>query len=299
MQLNKFNNAVDNSLDQYYTKNNIAEMCIDEMISVLKEIVNINNYLFLEPSAGYGCFYEGIRKKNKRIIAFDICPKHDKVKALDFLNYNKLTNAIRNLKSKKIIVIGNPPFGKKSKIAINFFNQASIFSNIICFILPNQFKKYTVHKQLNKDYELIYEMSLPRNSFYTEKKLDYHVSCVFQIWTKLKTKYKCKRIKNKPDITHKDFIMYQYNNTKEALKAFNNDFDFAVFSQGYGNYNTIITEKKDFNFKKQYILFKCENSKVVKKLKNIDFEKLSRENTTIPGFRKNNIVTEYVKKYGR
>ena len=300
MQLNTIDNTNDNPLGQYYTKNNIAEMCINKAFNVLKKIIDINKYLFLEPSAGYGCFYEGIRKKNNQIIAFDICPKHQKIRKLDFLNHKEIIKLLRILQKlkKKIITIGNPPFGKKSKLAIAFLNQASLFSDIICFVLPNQFKKYTVHKQLNPNYHLIYEIDLPVNSFYTETQPNYHVSCVFQIWTKLKTKHQNKRITKKPAITHKDFFMYQYNSTQEALKVFDHDFDFAVFSQGYGDYNTLITEKKDFNFKKQYILFKCKNSQVVKNLKSLNFEKLSKGNTTVPGFRKNNVVAEYIKKYG-
>lgn len=300
MQLTITNtNYSNNSLDQYYTKNPIAAKCTNQMLNVLANVININDYLFFEPSAGYGCFYDEIKKRNHPILAFDIQPKHKEVKRLDFLDNNTLDKVLqKNIKDKNTIIIGNPPFGKKSKLAIQFFNQASLFSNIICFILPNQFKKWTVHKQLNSEYKLVHENDLPFNSFYTEDKGNYHVGSVFQIWTKLKTKYKDKRINSKPPTNHKDFIMYQYNNTKESLKVFNNDFDFAIFSQGYGDYKTFITKKKDFDFKKQYILFKGKNKKVVDNLKKLNFEKLSKENTTVPGFRKNNIVAEYIKKYG-
>ena len=299
MQLSMFKNSNNNnSLDQYYTKKYIANICVNKMKNILNNFIDIKEYLFFEPSAGYGCFYDSIKNHKLSIIGFDIEPKHKSIEKLNFLNNYSLSEVLNRIENKNIIVIGNPPFGKKSKLAIDFFNQSSNFAKTICFIIPNQFKKWTVQNKLNSEYKLISEIKLPKNAFYTKNKNNYNVNCVFQIWTKLKTKYKNKRIITKPKTTHKDFIMYQYNNTKESLKVFNNKFDIAIFSQGYGDYKTFITNKEEFNYKKQYILFKCKNKNIIKNIKNIDFEKLSTENTTIPGFRKNNIIKEYTKLYG-
>ncbi len=292
-------------LDQYYTKKNIAEICFAEIIKIIneaKQSIRLKDYIFFEPSAGYGVFCEMVKSKGYDIVGYDIAPKHEYVGELDFLNTKLVINEIALLKkslgNKKIITIGNPPFGKRSGLAIKFFNQASLFSNLICFIVPNQFKKWTVHKELNPIYKLIHEIDLPPRSFFTEEKKDYHVNSIFQIWTSLESDYPDKRIRFRPATSHSDFTMYQYNNTKDAIKVFKNDFDFAIFSQGYGDYKTFITNRNDFDLKKQYILFKCKSKKVIANLKKIDYEKLSRENTTTPGFRKNNVVTEYVRKYG-
>ena len=282
---------------QFYTKKEVAKSCTDFLFSSIESILPKDNVLFLEPSAGYGCFYDEINKRDKNIIGFDIEPKHKEVKKIDFLSFN-FFNEIEKFKNKNIIVIGNPPFGKKSKLAIDFINRSSLFSDIICFILPNQFKKYSTHSKLNKNLKLIKQFEIKKNSFYTEKEKDYDVNCVFQIWTNLKTNLKDLRIKDKPKIEHKDFKMFQYNNTKESLKIFENDFDFGIFSQGYGDYKNFITEKKNFNFKKQYLLFKAKNKKVLENLKKLDFEKLSKNNTTVPGFRKNDVVVEYIKMFG-
>lgn len=282
---------------QFYTKREVASSCIDFLFKHIENILPKQNLLFLEPSAGYGCFYDELNERNKKIIGYDIEPKHKKIKKLDFLSF-EVFNEIKKFKNENILIIGNPPFGKKSKMAIDFFNKATLFSNTICFILPNQFKKYSTHSKLNKQFKLIKQIELKENSFYTELKKDYNVNCVFQIWTKVKTNFKDLRIKEKPAITHKDFEMYQYNNTREALKVFDNDFDFGVFSQGYGDYKKIITEKQNFNFKKQYLLFKTKNKKVLQNLKKLDFEKLSKSNTTIPGFRKNDVIIEYIKMFG-
>ncbi len=201
--------------------------------------------------------------------------------------------------STNIITIGNPPFGKKAKLAIAFFNQASIFSRVIAFIVPNQFRKYSVHKQLNPDYQLIYQSDLAKNSFYTDKQENYHVNCVFQIWTKLENHYPNQRITQKPPIVHEDFAMYQYNNTPQALKVLANDFDFAVLGQGYGDYGKIITKREDFNPKKQYLLFKCRDEKTQRNLRQIDFKQLAEGNTVVKGFRKHDVVREYQRRYGK
>ena len=272
---------------QFYTKQEVAKKCVDLVFN--EKIIN-NNCLFLEPSAGYGCFYEEVNRRGKKIVGFDIEPKNKNIKKIDFLKeFN-----FRNFNNRKVVVIGNPPFGKKSKMAIEFFNRSGLFAETICFILPNQFKKYSTHSKLDKNFKLIKSVNLEKNSFYTEEKPDYNVNCVFQIWTKLETPHKNLRILDKPKITHKDFEMYQYNSTEEALKIFENDFDFGIFSQGYGDYKKIIHDRKDFDKKKQYILFKAKNKKTLQRLKNLDFEKLSRNNTTIHGFRKHDVVSHYI-----
>lgn len=281
---------------QFYTKNEVAEFCVDEIFNSINNILPKKKILFLEPSAGYGCFYDELKKRNKDIVGFDIEPKHKQIKKLNFLSFD-LFNEIKKLNYKNIVVVGNPPFGKKSDLAIKFFNRASLFTNFICFIVPNQFKKYSTHSKLNKNFKLIKELKLKKNSFYTEMNKNYDVNCVFQIWTSLNTHFKDLRIRQKPKIRHKDFEMFQYNNTKEALKVFDNDFDFGVFSQGYGDYKKIYINKEEMSKKRQWLLFKAKNKKVLENLKSLDFEKLSKDNTTIPGFRKNDVVREYVRKF--
>ena len=86
----------------------------------------------------------------------------------------------------KILIIGNPPFGQQSTLAVKFFNYSANFADTIAFILPRSFKKYSLQNQLNLYFKLIYEEDLPQNSFILEGKL-YDVPCVFQIWTKQPT----------------------------------------------------------------------------------------------------------------
>lgn len=125
---------------------------------------------------------------------------------------------------------------------------------------------------------------------------DSNIRCCFQIWTKLETSYPDLRIKTPPKTTHKNFEMFLHNNTKATLKYFDKtkyEWNFAVPRQGYYDYSLRIEDEKELQKNIQYIFFKTEDKKVLENLKNIDFEKLSRKNTTIPGFGKADIVAYY------
>ena len=94
--------------------------------------------------------------------------------------------------------------------------------------------------------------------------------------------------------------MWQYNNTKETRKYFDKSkykWDFAVARQGYYDYKNFIYDENKLNPKVQYIFFKANNNNTLEKLKNIDFEKLSKKNTTIPGFGKADVVKEFLSKF--
>lgn len=58
---------------------------------------------------------------------------------------------------EKMIAIGNPPFGKRLKLAIDFFNHCTKFCHTIAFIVPVQFRKFGVQRHLDKDFHLIYQ----------------------------------------------------------------------------------------------------------------------------------------------
>lgn len=279
-------------LDLFYTKPLVAKKCYSKAKAILKNYIN-ENTLWIEPSAGSGSFFN-ILEGDK--LGFDIHPQTKNIKKLDFIESDITLN--KN-DIKRSIVIGNPPFGRRAKKAIDFFNKAASLSDFICFIVPNQFCKYSVQSRLNKDFRLIYEHRLDDNSFTANGK-DYKALCIFQIWTRAETKHKDLRIKTSPPITHKDFEIFQYNNTKEALKYFDKEkygWDFAVPRQGFYDYSKRVTNADELNTKVQWAFFKSSNKKVLKRLRNIDFEKLARKNTVILGFGKHDVVKEYMDLY--
>lgn len=191
---------VKNKYDKFYTKNSIAKDCIN----ILKKYIKFDksNDLIIEPSAGNGVFIPYIKKLSNNYLFIDIKPEHKNISKQNYLTFNpsKILN-----KYNKIHVIGNPPFGRKSSLAIKFIKK-SIFADSISFILPKSFKKNSLKKSIPLNFHLIYEIDLPYNSFILNKK-DYDVPCVFQIWEK-KT-YDRKKII--PQIS-KYFIFVKKNN---------------------------------------------------------------------------------------
>lgn len=279
-----------NALDQFYTKDEVALKLCEIIKAKLKD--KLKSYIFLEPSAGGGAFLKALNKnfKNNEIIALDLDPKAQNIEQCDFFSY--YTNA------QKIFTIGNPPFGKRADLAIRFFNHASIFSDYIAFIVPLQFEKWSVQKNLNKAFSLIYSQNLEPNSFVFNGK-DYALRCCFQIWTRLKTNTDL-RLKQAPATTHKDFEMWQYNNTKEARKYFDKSryaWDFAVVRQGFYDYTHFIIQEKELNPRVQYIFFKANNDRAMMNLKSLDFETLSKKNTIVPGFGKADVVAMYKRMF--
>lgn len=285
-------------LDQFYTKLEVAKKCYNLVTTTLQTI----RIQFIEPSAGTGSFfyllpnkyiqYKGIKYKTR--LGFDIDPKGKQIEKKDFLTSSLDKNKL--LPSNRIIIIGNPPFGNRSKLAILFFNRAAEYSDTIAYIVPLQFRKWSVHSKLNKGFKLIKEMLLDENSFTFDNK-EYGVRCVFQIWTRLNTDHEDLRIVARPRTQHEDFEMWQYNNTPTALKYFDYSWDFAVVRQGYYDYTKLIAHKSNLDIKKQWIFFKAKNDEILQRLKTINFNKLSKNNTTIPGFGKADVVKEYNKLY--
>ncbi len=279
-------------LDQFYTKPIVAKHCYRKVKMVLKKYIN-SNTLWIEPSAGDGSFFDILEGQK---LGFDIHPKADAIVELDFLSDNI---SIDDADIKRSIVIGNPPFGRRAKKAIDFFNKSANISDFICFIVPNQFCKYSVQSKLHKDFKLIYEHLLDDNSFTANGK-DYKARCIFQIWTRLNTKRKNLRIITKPQTTHKDFEIFQYNNTKEALKYFDKEkygWDFAVPRQGFYDYTKRVTDVAELNTKIQWAFFKSNSEEVLDRLRAIDFGNLARKNTIILGFGKHDVIREYMDLY--
>ena len=286
------------TLDKFYTKESIAIQCYQRLKDYLiKWDKNLDEYIFVEPSAGSGVFLNVI-KENK--IGFDLEPTSPLVIKNDFLKEDFTLKMSPEQNDLKYVFIGNPPFGVKSKLAVEFINKAFKYSDIVGFIVPIQFRKWSVQNRINKKAKLVVDILLPEKAFEFMGK-DYKVRCCFQIWAEdsFFNDVKDLRISKKPITEHADFVMYQFNRTEEAKKFFDYDWDFAVPRQGFYDYSKKIRRKEDCDLKKQWIMFKAKNEKILKRLESLDFERLSKKNSSIPGFGKADVVEEYNKKYNK
>lgn len=158
-----------NKLDQYYTKPVIADKCLDILLDYLETHLGTKDYSFVEPSAGTGSFLrEGLKWE-----AYDLEPKAPCIIKRDFFT-------VEDLKGK--IVVGNPPFGFASSLALKFLNHcAEHEAKVVAFILPKTFKKTLFQDKVSGKLHLIEEVDLPKDSFLLDGE-EYDVPCVFQVW---------------------------------------------------------------------------------------------------------------------
>lgn len=284
------------ALDQFFTTPEVASEACETLYPIL-DILGYKNYSFLEPSAGGGSFIDAASKSLVKTYAFDIDPKRDDVYYADFLS----DNIAEHLPPREeLVVIGNPPFGKRSKLAIDFINHSFQYSDTVAFILPIQFIKYLTQRRIDHNAKLVHNEQIQDESFTFEGK-PYSVRSVFQIWT-LKSINKDKlsdyRTRQAPPTRHDDFEMYSYNCTPQTLHMFDKDWDFAVLRQGWDDMSPINKSRKhDLDTRKQWMFFKGKDAEATRNLKSIDYNKLSERNTSVRGFGKADVVEEYRKHF--
>ncbi|MGL5958438.1 MAG: hypothetical protein ACRCZZ_07610 [Phocaeicola sp.] len=163
------------SLDKFYTKEEAAV----SFIEFVKKYVDLSDFEnIIEPSAGAGAILKHLPVK---ALGVDLEPEDngafDIIKS-DFFDFE--------YPKGKTITIGNPPFGNRSKLAIEFFNKATLHSDVVAFIVPVTWEKFSIHKQLTKDWALIATERLPEESFELDGK-PYRVRCCMQVWLKNET----------------------------------------------------------------------------------------------------------------
>lgn len=246
-----------NTIDKYYTKNEIVEQCIE----LIKKYLPISKEdLIIEPSAGNGSFIPLIKTLSDNYKFYDLEPENTEIVKHDYLELD--CNLFINT-YKKIHIIGNPPFGRQSSMAIKFIKKCCEFSNSISFILPKSFKKESMKKYFKNNFHLIYEKDLLDNSFLVNN-IDCNVPCIFQIW------------EQKPNIREIiiKVIPINYNFVK---KKENPDISFRRVGVNAGTIDKNINSKSE----QSHYFIKFKNNKdideILEKLKLIKFD----ENNTV------------------
>lgn len=164
-------------LDKFYTVQEVS----DTFVQDIQNIVGLDYDYVIEPSAGSGSILRPLKAIHNNVIGIDLVPETEGVLEMDFFDYEYPLPSSSN----KIATVGNPPFGKRSKLAIDFFKKASLHSDMIAFIIPVTWEKYSIHKQLPEGWHLIFSERLPEDSFTLEGK-SYRVRCCKQIWVNTK-----------------------------------------------------------------------------------------------------------------
>lgn len=168
-----------NTVDKFYTKMEVVDLCLH---AVATNIPICPNDFIIEPSAGNGSFITGIKSLGSACRFYDLEPDNNpEIIQQDYLKYDYCS--INKSEYNKIHIIGNPPFGRQSSLAIKFIKKSCEFCDSISFILPKSFKKDSLKKTFPLHFHLIFEMEIPDNAFIVNG-IEHNVPCVFQIWEK-------------------------------------------------------------------------------------------------------------------
>jgi predicted RNA methylase len=241
--------------DKYYTKSNIVKECMN----FVRKYITINSDdICIEPSAGNGAFIPEIKEIFKNYRFYDLEPENLEITKLNYLDFDYQTLKIRP--NQKIHIIGNPPFGRQSSLAIQFIKKSVEFCNTISFILPKSFKKSSLKKHFPLLFHLEYEYELPKFSFTIENKI-YDVPCVFQIWIKkdvprcipkklVENKYKFVKKEDPYDISFRRVGVYagkidRHGENKSPQSHYFIKFDFPLTDEMFEKLSTISYNSKN------------------------------------------------------
>ena len=253
--------------EEFYTRKEDAERLYAEVI---------NRYgtdfdFFIEPSCGMGAFLD-LMPSNK--IGIDI------IFGTDFFEWD--------FPIGKNIVIGNPPFGRKGKLAMQFLNRCSKHCEVVAMILPSIFSKYTFINRVNPMMHLKYETTVTEFNRPDKIGKGPKVNCVFQIWEK-STELRPKIVRH-TSCDDFDMIHRHYSRTspdeRERLKS----YDFAI-SQIEGK----IRNCEDVTGGSVYFIKDNTTTKSVRSvMERVDFSDLSKHHVGATSLTKADIVEGYL-----
>jgi hypothetical protein len=169
MATNNTKNTREEGLDKFYTIPSISEKCL----AAIGAKYDWNSWdLVIEPSAGNGSFLSRIPTSKR--IGIDIAPEHKDIIKKDYFDYTPPAGLA------KILVVGNPPFGKVSSLAVNFFNHSAKSASVIAFIIPRTFRRVSLQNRLDRNFHLVHDDDIPSDPCSFSPPMQ--VKCCFQIW---------------------------------------------------------------------------------------------------------------------
>lgn len=253
----------DGSGDKFYTKPEIAQWCVEQ-------IENIDDYSFIvEPSAGSGAFLDYLPERTE---AYDIEPGSDRVVEKSWFDVNRLYHGG--------LLVGNPPFGKRSTLARDFIKRGiALGFESIAFILPKTFKKYSMQRVFGKEWSLIFTQDLPDDSF-SYNGSSCHVPSVFMIWSKAS---------NKPDLRD---VKYANPGDFSFLPRDDQSADFCVI----GTSGRVIELDEVANPKgTHYMRSHIDREEMVRRMRLVTYEMNSTVSGGAAWLSQNDIISAYIK----
>lgn len=173
--------------EQYYTPVDLADRLVEQAWTTLADTFgaeSLHSRTFIEPAGGTGAFVTSLQNRGAlRVLSVDTDPHHPMVKRADFLKWQP--KAVSDA-----ITISNPPFGRNNKLSVRFFNHAAKFSEVIAFVVPRSWRKWSVINRLDARFELLADIDLETRYVDAHGQpltAHDHLRTAFQVWKRGKT----------------------------------------------------------------------------------------------------------------
>ena len=159
--------ASDGVADKFYTRPGVAA----HAVSLIPDLASYP--VVVEPSAGNGSFLRALPAGTR---AFDIAPEAEGIEEADWFAVNDRFDGG--------ILVGNPPFGRRSALARQFIRHGiDLGFETVAFILPATFRKLHSQRVFPPEWSLVVDADLPDRVF-EHVAGNISIPCVFQVWTR-------------------------------------------------------------------------------------------------------------------
>ena len=254
-------------LDRFFTKPSVASKCREHLLDVMnKDYANIENYKFVEPSAGQGAFYDLLPADGR--IGIEIMPDNSEYEITDFLSWHPEANG------RSYVVIGNPPFGYRGWLALAFLNHSATFADYIGMILPMSFqsegKGSPKHRVIGA--ELVQSKPLPNDAFTNEEGQSVKLNTLWQVWRRgINNRHPVKTCDSWIDLFTVDIRIERLCGHERLHEA-----DWLLQRTFYGKPPCLVKSLDEVKYGCGYgIVIKKEKEAITKVLNNVDWNKHS------------------------
>jgi hypothetical protein len=262
-------------LSQFFTADKVAAWLWREF----QKLYDPQKFVMIEPSAGKGAF---LKQMPKGSLGIDLDPQFPGVVRADFLGVDHAWLAAHLALDRPIAILGNPPFGKGSELAWQFFNRAATMANLIGFVLPVSVHKAAVENRLDQRFHLVAQWAVPENAFLFLGR-PHNVRTVFQIWERRSDVRMLRHVER----SHPDFTFVK---SAELAEATAGKATVAIRRIG-ANAGRIYDDPAGKSASSHYFI--QADRVVVQRLKALDLRQTAAKAVSIPSLAKSEIVELY------
>ena len=260
--------VITHPLDKYYTRTEVVKRCVDS-------IPDMDSYdCMIEPSAGAGAFVKALDAK--KLIAMDIEPDDARIQKADWLAYKI------DQRHKRVLIIGNPPFGVHHSLSDAFLRHAFSFENVqtIAFVLPNTYRKHTRQRIIPKHWRIKQIMDLGKNAFTYQGNIQ-HMPCSFFLLDKS---------------AGRDLRIHEHLYREATDFKFGQADDYDIFM--FGASPTKLIKQPTANNRGHFLKSKIALDELIRRLKAMPWQGNACANGGVAWFTKTEIVYQYNQFFG-